>query len=305
MINFILLLVIYIGIYSILSLSLNLIAGYTGLLSLCHAAFFGIGAYTTAILMTGAKLDFWSAMLISGVISSLFGILIGLPTLRLKGDYLAIATLGFGEIVRNLMLNWDSLTRGPMGINNIPSPNILGFKLIPSQKWQYVILVWLFVIIIFFILNRIMHSRFGRALSAINDDEIAALAMGINTTKYKIISFSIGAFFAGIAGSLFAVFNQSVSPNTFDFMLSIMILCMVVLGGMGNYLAVIVGTVIIVTAGELPRLLGFSNVIPPQTNQILFGLILVLMMIYRPQGILGRKRLDFGKIIQNSIKKEV
>jgi branched-chain amino acid transport system permease protein len=288
-IYFVLLLVIYIGIYAILALSLNIVTGYTGLLSLCQAAFFGIGAYTTAILMTRTHINFWWILLLSGVFASLAGILIGLPTLRLKGDYLAIATLGFGEITRNVLLNWDSLTRGPLGISGIPAIKTFGIALDPILKVRYAVFVWIFVLLTFLILRRIMRSRVGRALEAIREDEIAAFSMGINITKYKVIAFGLSAFFGGIAGTLFAVYNQSVSPASFDFLLSVMVLCMVVLGGMGNHFAVVLGAVLIEIAGELPRLLGFSSLVPPQFKQILFGLILVVMMIYRPQGLLGRR----------------
>jgi len=288
-IYFVLLLVIYIGIFAILSLSLNIVTGYTGLLSLCQAAFYGIGAYTSAILLTRTHVNFWWILLLSGLVAALAGILIGLPTLRLKGDYLAIATLGFGEITRNVLLNWDSLTRGPLGISGIPAVKIFGFTLDPLQKVHYVIFVWAFVLITYFVLRRIMRSRVGRALEAIREDEVAAYAMGINITKYKVFAFGLSAFFGGIAGTLWAVYNQSVNPSTFDFLLSVMLLCMVVLGGMGNHLAVILGAVLIEVAGELPRLLGFSSLVPPQFKQILFGLILVVMMIYRPQGLIGRR----------------
>jgi len=304
MTNFLLLLIIYIGIYSILSLSQNLITGFTGLLSICHAAFFAIGAYTTAIYLVHTNGSFWIALLLSALISTLSGFLIGLPSLRLRGDYLAIATLGFGEIVKNLIINLDSITRGPMGINNIPSPKIFGFVLNPAVKLNYVVFVWIFVFITFFTLKRIVHSRFGRALEAIREDEIAASTMGINIVLYKVVSFTVGAFFAGIAGSLWAVYNQSVAPQTFDFILSVMVLCMVVLGGMGNNIGSIIGAAIIVTTSELPRLLGFSNIFPPQINQMVFGLLLVLVMIYRPQGILTRKRVDFEKLLSKKIKME-
>jgi len=300
--NFIMLLLITAGIFSILALGLNLIAGYTGLLSLCQAAFFGIGSYTTAICMMRFSMSFWTALVISGVLAALFGILIGLPTLRLKGDYLAIATLGFGEIVKNVILNLDAVTRGPMGINGIPAPTLFGFTLNPIIKIHYVILVWIMVALTFLALRRIINSRFGRALESIREDEIAASAMGINTTKYKIVSFSIGAFFAGIGGALWAAYNQTISPGTYDFMLSIMILCMIVLGGLGNNVAALVGTVIIVIASGLPRLLGFSSFIPPQVNQIFFGLILVVMMIFRPQGILGMKKINFGLMLKKRLE---
>lgn len=301
MLNFILLIFIYIGIYAISALGLNLIVGYTGLLSLCQAAFLGIGAYSTAVLMTALNFGFWEAMLISGAIAALCGMLIGIPTLRLKGDYLAIATLGFGEIVRNIIVNWDSVTKGPMGINGIPGPNFFGFTFSSMDKVSWVILIWAIVGISYYFVRRVVRSRVGRALEAIREDEIAASAMGINTAKYKIGAFTTGAFLAGIAGSLFASYNQSVAPLTFDFMMSIMILCMAVLGGLGNNFATIVGAVIIVIASEIPRLLGISHIIPPQLNQVIFGFILVLMMIYRPQGIIGRVKLNYAKIVKEEI----
>ncbi len=301
LINYLLLIFIYIGIYAISALGLNLIVGYTGLLSLCQAAFLGIGAYSTAVLMTALKMGFWEAMIISGVIAALCGVLIGLPTLRLKGDYLAIATLGFGEIVKNIIINWDGVTKGPMGINGIPGPKLFGFIFSSMDKLSWVILIWAIVGITYYFVRRVVRSRVGRALEAIREDEIAASAMGINTAKYKIGAFTTGAFLAGMAGSLFACYNQSVAPLTFDFMMSIMILCMAVLGGLGNNFATIVGAVIIVIASELPRLLGISHIIPPQLNQVIFGFILVLMMIYRPQGIIGRVKLNYGKIVKEEI----
>lgn len=296
MLDLILLNIATLGIFIILSLSLNLIAGYTGLLSLCHSAFYGIGAYTTAILLTRFNFDFLFVLIISGIISSFFGFIIGLPNLRLKGDYLAIATLGFGEIMKNIFLNWDNLTGGPKGITEIPSPVIFGLKLSLYNKFQYLFLIWIFVGITYFAIKRITNSRFGRALEAIREDEIATLAMGINVTKYKVVSFVIGAFFAGIAGSLFSVFIKVVVPNSFDFMLSVIVLCMVVLGGMGNNVGAMLGSTIIYFASELPKIIGISSLIPPQFNQIIFGLILVLMMIFRPQGIIPRKNIEFTNL---------
>ncbi len=305
MFNFVFLLIIYTGIYSILSMSQNLITGFTGLLSICHAGFFAIGAYATAIYLVSTNGSFWVALLLSALLSLLFGLLIGLPSLRLKGDYLAIATLGFGEIVKNVILNWDRLTRGPLGIINIPPLKFFVFTFSSSNKFFFAIFIWSFTIIIFLILERLIHSRFGRALESIREDEIAAISMGINTTLYKVMAFSVGAFFAGIAGSLWSIYHQAVSPQTFDFMLSVMILCMVVLGGMGNNLSSIIGAMILVIVSELPRLLGFSNVFPPQLNQMIFGFLLVIIMIFRPQGILKRRRIDFEKFTEKKIEAEV
>lgn len=302
MLDFVIVLFIYIGIYSVSSLGLNLIVGFTGLLSLCQAAFLAIGAYTTAIIMITTGLSFWWVMIIAGLAACLSGIIIGIPTLRLKGDYLAIATLGFGEIVKNIILNWDSVTRGPMGINGIPAVNFFGIKITILDKIPWMLIIWAFVLIAYYLVRRIVRSRIGRALEAIREDEIAASSMGINTAKYKIGAFTVGAFFAGIAGSLYAGYTQAVAPNTFDFMMSVMILCMIVLGGLGRNVASIGGAVIIVLAEFTPRLLGISNIIPPQLNQVLFGLILVLMMIYRPQGIIGRTKLNYARILKEKIQ---
>ena len=292
---------IYIGIYSISSLGLNLIVGYTGLLSLCQAAFVAIGAYTTAVIMTTTDISFWAVLPLAGITASLSGMLIGFPTLRLKGDYLAIATLGFGEIVKNIILNWDSMTKGPMGINGIPAVSLFGIKLTILDKLPWMMIIWVFVFITYYLIRRIVRSRVGRALEAIREDEIAASSMGINTAKYKIGAFTAGSFFAGIAGGLYAAYTQAVAPNTFDFMMSVMILCMIVLGGLGRNIAAVAGALIIVLAEFTPRLIGISNIIPPQLNQILFGLILVIMMIYRPQGIIGRKKINYAAIIKKEI----
>lgn len=301
MLDYILLICIYTGIFAISSLGLNLVVGYTGLLSLCQAAFLAIGAYSTAILMTACGTGFFLSMIISGFIGSVTGLLIGIPSLRLKGDYLAIATLGFGEIVKNIILNWDRVTKGPMGINAIPGFSIAGITLTYMDKQAWAILIWAIVAISYYLIRRMIRSRIGRALEAIREDEIAASAMGINTAKYKVGAFTFGALLAGIAGSIFACFNQSVAPLTFDFMMSIMILCMAVLGGLGNSFATIIGTVIIIITSELPRLLGVSHIIPPQLNQIFFGLILVIMMIYRPQGLIGRVKINYAKIMKEKI----
>ena len=289
MLNFMLLILIYTGIYALMAMGQNVITGYVGLLSLTQAGFLAIGSYATAILSVTYGWNFWITVPVAGLLAAAFGVLIGLPTLRLKGDYLAIATLGFGEIVRNILNNWDSVTKGPMGIQKIPMVEIFGYQLSPYSKWGFLALVWVFVFVGFVLFDRLAKSRMGRALEAIREDEIAASSMGINTTKYKVWAFALGAFSAGVAGSLQAVFTLSVTPGSFTFMVSIMVLCMVVLGGMGNFKAVVLGAFLIQFISYFPQLVGLSNVIPPQFKQVLFGLILVVMMIWRPQGILGRE----------------
>lgn len=294
MLNFLLLILIFTGIYALLAIGQNLITGYVGIHSLCQAGFFAIGSYTTAILTTTYGWNFWLTIPLAGLFAAISGVLIGMPTLRLKGDYLAIATLGFGEIVRNVLLNWDSLTNGPLGISRIPMISIFGMKINPYQKTGYLILVWVVVLIAYLLYEHLAKCRIGRAFEAIREDEIAASSLGINVTLYKVLAFAIGAFIAGVAGSFQATFALSVTPGSYTFMVSIMVLCIVVLGGMGNFKAVILASLILQLVSEFPRIVGLSNVIPPQFKQILFGLILVVLMIYRPQGILGRERRIYG-----------
>ncbi len=295
MFNFFLLILIYAGIYALMALGQNIITGYGGMLSLTQAGFFAIGSYATAILATRFGWSFWATLPVAALLSAFFGLLIGLPTLRLKGDYLAIATLGFGEIVRNVLNNWDSLTNGPMGIQRIPMPNLFSFTINPYKKYAFLFMLIITVLIAYLLFQRLARSRMGRALTAVREDEIAAQSMGINITKYKVYAFILGASVAGIAGSFQAVFTLSVTPGTYTFMVSIMVLCMVVLGGMGNFKASILGAFIIQLISYLPQLTGLSSVIPPQFKQILFGLILVVMMIWRPQGLLGRESNRYGK----------
>lgn len=292
MFNFFLLILIYTCIYAFMSLGQNLITGYTGMLSLCGAGFFAVGSYTTAILTTKLGWSFWASIPVAAVLCALLGVLIGLPTLRLKGDYLAIATLGFAEIVRNVINNWDSLTNGPMGIQRIPIISFFGLQISPYNKYAFLLLEVIMLAVCYFLLERLAKSRMGRALEAIREDEIAVSSLGINVTKYKVASFAIGAAVTGLAGCLQAEFVLSVSPGTYVFMVSIMVLCTVVLGGMGNFIAVILGSFIIQFISYFPQLVGLSSIIPAQAKQIIFGLILVVMMIYRPQGILGRKKRD-------------
>ena len=294
MFNFFLLILIYTGIYALMAIGQNIITGYGGMLSLCQAGFFAIGSYATAILSVRFGWSFWATLPVAAILSALFGLLIGLPTLRLKGDYLAIATLGFGEIVRNILNNWDSVTNGPMGIQKIPMPTLFGLTINPYKKYAFLVMVIIFVIIAYILFQRLARSRMGRALTAVREDEIAAQSMGINITKYKVYAFVLGASVAGIAGSLQAAFSLSVTPGTYTFMVSVMVLCMVVLGGMGNFKAAILGTFIIQLISYFPQLTGLSSVIPPQFKQILFGLILVVMMIWRPQGLLGREEHTYG-----------
>lgn len=268
------------GIYIILAEGLNVVVGFTGLLNLGFVAFYAIGAYTYALLATKLGMGFWTALPFSLCLSTMAGVLLAIPALRLKGDYLAIVTLGFGEIVRLVLNNWDSLTRGPNGILGIPAPAVLGFSLSSLTWYYYFVLV--IVIIAVIIIRNVHDSRIGRAWVAIREDEVASSAMGINTLLYKLYSFGFGAFWAGLAGTLFAAKMRFVSPESFSFMESVLILCMVILGGIGSITGVIAGTVILVLLPELLREVQLYRMLA-------LGSGLVLLMIFRPQGLFGGK----------------
>lgn len=269
---------IMVGIYGILALGLEIVLGLTGLFSLGHAAFFGMGAYTSALLSLKLGLNFFVTLIISMIFTALFGIAIGFPALRLKGDYLAIATLGFGEIFRILLINWDKLTRGPMGLPGIPRPEILGFKFATRIPYYYFIL--LFFILAFFIAWQIPNTFLGRAFKAIRDDEDAASFMGIDITKHKLIAFALGGFFAGFAGSFYAHYITFISPDTFLFQDSSLMLAMVFLGGAGTIIGPVVGAAIMTLLPEILRFLV-------EWRMLVVGVLMVAMMIYRPEGIMG------------------
>ena len=276
------------GIYIILTLSLNLIVGFTGLPALGHAAFSCIGAYTSSLLALNMGMSPWIGLLTGACVAALSGIVIGYPTVRLKGDYLALATFGLGVIVYSIAKNWVSLTRGPMGLPGIPGFSIFGFQL--SGIWSYLLLVSIFVILTIFVIERIVNSPFGRILRSIREDEIASEALGKDTTKHKLLVFIIGAFFAGIAGSLYAHYITFIDPSSFTVMESITILLMVIFGGMGSISGSVVGAVILIVLPELLRFLGMPSSIAAPMRQMIYGLLLVMLMLKRPQGIMGAYR---------------
>ena len=276
------------GIYIILTLSLNLVVGYTGLASLGHAAFSCVGAYTSALLALNYGVSPWLGLIIGACVAAVLGIVIGTPSLRLKGDYLAIATFGLGVIVYSVAKNWVSVTRGPMGLPGIPGLSFFGMQV--SAVWAYLILVTVFVLLTFFVIRRIINSPFGRILRAIREDETAALAVGKDVNKYKIIVFAIGAFFAGIAGSLYAHYITFIDPSSFTVMESITILLMVVFGGMGSLSGSFIGAAVLVILPELLRFVGMPSSIAAPLRQMIYGLLLVVLMLKRPQGIVGKYR---------------
>jgi len=276
------------GIYIILTLSLNLIVGYTGLPALGHAAFSCIGAYTSSLLALNFGLSPWIGLFIGACIAALSGIIIGYPAVRLKGDYLALATFGLGVIIYSIAKNWISLTRGPMGLPGIPGFSVFSFQL--SEIWSYLLMVTVFVFITTYVINRLVNSPFGRVLRSIREDEIASEALGKNTIKYKLLVFIIGAFFAGIGGSLYAHYITFIDPSSFTVTESITILLMVIFGGMGSISGSIAGAIILVFLPELLRFLGMPSSIAAPLRQIIYGLLLVILMLKRPQGIMGDYR---------------
>ena len=264
--------------FATLSLSLNLITGYMGITSLGHAAFFGVGAYTAAILSTRMGLSFVQTAILGTIVAAIFGVMLGIPTLRIKGRYLAIVTLGFCEIMRIIELNWMSLTRGPQGISGIPKISFLGFVCSKPIHKYYVVLILLIITVL--IIKAIMNSRMGRAISAIRDDEIAADAMGINVFKYKIMVFSISSGLAGLVGAYYAHYMGFIDPNAFNFDQSILILSMTIMGGMASIPGSIFGASVL---SILPEALRAVN----DYRQIVYGLLLAIMVVWKPNGLLG------------------
>ena len=266
---------IKIGINIILAVSLNLINGYTGQFSLGHAGFMSVGAYTAAAFTMHAGSSappmvlFFAALILGGLAAALAGALVGAPSLRLKGDYLAIVTLGFGEIIRVIVRNIDSLG-GALGLNGIP---------------PYTNLFWVYgmAIICAYVVLTMVHSSYGRGFLAVRDDEVAAEAMGLNTTRYKIVAFVVGSFFAGIAGGLYGHYTLSIDPKGFDFNRSIEIVVMVIVGGMGNTAGVVAAAIILTLLPEWLRPLA-------QYRMVLYSFLLIVIMLTRPQGLFSWRR---------------
>lgn len=270
-----------VGIYVTLALGLNIVVGLAGLLDLGYVAFYAVGAYAYGLLSTRAGLSFWEVLPLGALLAALVGVLLGIPVLRLKGDYLAIVTLGFGEMIRITLNNWDSVTKGPNGILGIARPRMLGFTL--STPIQYYYLILAIVLLTIFVVDRLNRSRLGRAWTAMRDDEVAAEAMGINLMRTKLLAFGLGATWAGCAGVFFASKMTFISPESFTFFESVIILCMVVLGGMGSVPGVILGASMLVILPEMMRQFALYRM-------LIFGGAMVLMMVLRPQGLIASSR---------------
>ncbi|PID76547.1 MAG: branched-chain amino acid ABC transporter permease [Deltaproteobacteria bacterium] len=273
--------------YVVLGLGLNIVVGMAGLLDLGFVAFYAVGAYTYALLHLHYGLSFWLTLPIGGILAAIFGILLGFPVLRLRGDYLAIVTLGFGEIIRLVLENWGEFTRGPSGISDIPRPGFFGMDFSLEQAVIYTYYITLaMVIITIFVVNRLQDSRLGRAWIALREDEIACQAMGINKIKTKLAAFSLGALWAGFMGVVLAGHMTYINPKSFTFLQSAIILAIVVLGGMGSIIGVIIGALILILLPEYLR--GLS-----EFRMLAFGAILVCMMVFRPQGLISNIRRTY------------
>jgi len=273
--------------YIMLGLGLNIVVGVAGLLDLGYVAFYAVGAYSYALLNLHFGLGFWTVLPIGALLAAAFGILLGFPVLRLRGDYLAIVTLGFGEIIRLILENWNNFSKGPSGIANIPRPGFFGMDLSLNQSITYLYyLMIVLVLFTIFVVNRLQNSRIGRAWFALREDEIACQAMGIDKTRTKLTAFALGATWAGMVGVIFAAKTTFVNPASFTFLESAIILCIVVLGGMGSIIGVILGALILILLPEYLR--AFADY-----RMLVFGAVLVVMMVFRPQGIISNIRRTY------------
>jgi branched-chain amino acid transport system permease protein len=289
---------------------LNIVVGLAGLLDLGYVAFYAVGAYTYALLAINFDISFWLCLPIAGLFAALFGIILGFPVLRLRGDYLAIVTLGFGEMIRIVLLNWKEFSGGPNGISSIPRPDFFGFPFARDGEGQTtfhelfglefspmhrIVFLYYLILILALMTNwftlRMRRLPVGRAWEALREDEIACRALGINPTNVKLSAFALGAMFGGFAGAFFATRQGFISPESFSFIESAVILAIVVLGGMGSQMGVVIAAAFLILVPELLR--DFS-----QYRMVLFGMAMVLIMLWRPQGLVAHRapsaRLEAG-----------
>jgi branched-chain amino acid transport system permease protein len=273
--------------YIVLGLGLNIVVGLAGLLDLGYVAFYAVGAYTYGLLNHHFGLGFWIVLPMGAMMGAFFGILLGFPVLRLRGDYLAIVTLGFGEIIRLILENWNEFSYGPSGIAHISRPSLFGLQLSLSSSIIYLYFIMIgMVVFTIFVVNRLQNSRIGRAWIALREDEVACQAMGIDKTRTKLTAFALGATWAGMVGVIFAAKTTFINPASFTFLESAMILAIVVLGGMGSILGVAIAALILILLPEYLR--AFSDY-----RMLIFGAIMVLMMVFRPQGIVANVRRSY------------
>lgn len=289
-------LVIKIAVYAMFALGLNILVGYVGLVSLGHAGFVAIGAYACSLFVIRMGMNFWLALLLSALLAAVFGVLLGLPTLRLAGSYLSVVTLGFGEIVRTVVMNWRSVTNGTLGVKPIPKPTFFGNSLTLANGGLYYAMLFLLALATVFCLF-LAKSKTGRAFQAIKTDETAAIMMGINVTYYKVLAFVLSGVICAVAGGYYATTMGYIDPNSFTFDTSTTILSIVILGGMGTIRGAFLGSLILTAFPEISRVLM-------DYRFVMYGVILVVMMRFRPQGLLGWKSLipyKLSKRVMNEI----
>lgn len=283
--EYVLHILIMIAIYTIAALALNLVAGYTGLLSVAHAAFYGIGAYAVAILALKLGCPFWASIVCAAAITGLLGLVVSIPSLRVNGDYFVLVTFGLQVIAVGMMTNLTTITGGPMGLPGIPQPALLGFVF--NTHWRFVALSWTVAASVFLFCRSIVNAPFGRVLRTIREDEVFAQSMGKNVTYYKVTVFAVAALLAGIAGGLYASYVTYIDPTSFTVQESVFMLAIVIVGGAGNLWGSLLGATIMVAMPELLRFVGLPSSVAANVRQILYGALLVILMLFRPQGLLG------------------
>src|SRR5882724_3268501 len=274
------------AIYSVLAISLDLLAGHTGLLSLAHAAFYGLGAYTSALLTLHGGLPFLASVFVGMGVAGLISLAVSLPSLRLHDDYFVITTFGFQKILFSVFNNWIDLTHGPLGIPGIPQPLVLGWHV--DSNVDFVVLGIAFTAIAYLIVYLLTSAPFGRVLHAIREDEVFAKAHGKNTLYFKVAAFAVSAALAAMAGSLYAHYITYIDPTSFTVMESILIISMVIIGGAGSSWGPLVGALVLVMLPEALRFIGLPSPVAANLRQIIYGALLVVMMMFRPRGLMGK-----------------
>jgi branched-chain amino acid transport system permease protein len=282
---------VLISIYTILAVSLDLIAGHTGLVSIAHASFYGLGAYTSALLAIRVGMPFPLGIAAGMVIAGLISFIISIPSLRLRDDYFILVTFSFQMILYNIFNNWTELTRGSLGIPGIPHPTFLGWSI--QSRGAFVLLAFIFAAFTYAIVGLLTKSPFGRVLLAIREDEVFAQSLGKNTFHFKVTAFAISAAFAALAGSLYAHYITYIDPTSFTVMESILVMSMVIIGGAGSFWGPIIGAVTLVALPEVLRLVGLPDHMAANLRQVFYGVILVIILLVRPRGLVGR--YGFGR----------
>jgi len=283
---------ILIGIYVILSISLNLISGFTGLISLAHAGFYGVGAYVASLMALNIHSPFLVNVLCAIILSGILGALVGAPALRIHDDYFVIATFAFQVIIFSILNNWVSFTGGPIGLAGIPQPIIFGWNV--SSHIEFLLLIGSLCALTLWVSRRVVNSPFGRVLKAIREDEIFAQAAGKNVAKYKLQIFVLGAGMAAVAGAVYACYITFIDPTSFTIMESIFIISIIIIGGAGSLWGTVIGAVVLVTLPEVLRFAGLPATVAANIRQIIYGSLLIGFMMWRPKGLLGEYSFQRG-----------